>query len=369
MVANIDDAIRSLNRHIAILEAKLVFLIRSSLYSDGNHIHYDDNGYDDHISFLDIPYEVRRKMCSIEEEIAYATRRKRNFEILRQMSATRYLTPERYTSIKNNIIRYLEYGPTDSNKILILLHGLGGSAERWSHVIPTLLSTTKIKEEDYRIIIPDIIGFGYSDKPAVEYTMDFFINDFFIPFLDNLGISKATIIGSSFGGHLATEFAIRFRDRVEKLILVSPAGMMREPNPTIENYARAALEPRYRRVYDAFREMVYDTSVVTEAMVRDFINIMNLHRAGYAFTSTLYNLKYAPGLRNRLSNITAPSLIVWGENDRMIPLAENAPQFNGIPNTIMERLLGVINECGHLFAVERPNMLGKIITTCLRPLP
>jgi len=366
MVANIDDAIRSLNRHIAILEAKLLFLSRSSLYSDGNHIHDDNNDDDVHYSFLDIPYEVRRKMCSIEEEIAYATRRKRNFEILRQMSATQYLTPERYTSIKNNIIiRYLEYGPTDSNNILILLHGLGGSAERWSHLIPTLLSTTKTKEEDYRIIIPDIIGFGYSDKPAVEYTVDFFINDFFIPFLDNLGISKATIIGSSFGGHLATEFAIRFNYRVEKLILVSPAGMMRQSNPTIENYARAALEPRYRHVYDAFKEMVYDTSVVTEAMVRDFINIMNLHKAGHAFTSTLYNLKYAPDLRNRLSNITAPSLIVWGDNDKMIPLAHNAQQFNGIPNTIMNKLLVVINKCGHLVPVEKPVTFSKIVLKCI----
>jgi 2-hydroxy-6-oxonona-2,4-dienedioate hydrolase len=97
-------------------------------------------------------------------------------------------------------------------------------------------------------VVPDIIGFGYSDKPVVEYTMDFFINDFFIPFLDNLGISKTNIISSSFGGHLATEFAIRFNDRVEKLILVSPAGMMMRPNPTLENYTRAALEPRYRRV-------------------------------------------------------------------------------------------------------------------------
>lgn len=364
MVANIDEAIRSLNRHIAILEAKLLFLIRSSLYPDGYHIHYDNDGNDDHISFLDIPCEVSRKIYCFQEQIAYATRQKQKFEILRQMSATRYLTPERYTSIKNNIIRYLEYGPTDSNKILILLHGLGGSAERWSHVIPTLLSTTKIKEE-YRIIIPDIIGFGYSDKPAVEYTMDFFINDFFIPFLDNLGISKAIIIGSSFGGHLATEFAIRFSYRVEKLILVSPAGMMRQSNPTIENYARAALDPKFDQVYEAFTEMVYDTSVVTEAMVRDFINIMNLLRAGHAFTSTLYNLKYAPDLRNRLSNITAPSLIVWGENDRMIPLAENAPQFNGIPNTIMERLLILIKECGHLVPLEKPLKFSKIVIRCI----
>src|SRR5918992_5907442 len=355
MVANIDDAIRSLNRHIAILEAKLVFLIRSSLYSDGNHIHYDDDGHDDHISFLDIPYEVRRKMCSIEEEIAYATRRKRNFEILRQMGATRYLTPERYTSINNNLIRYLEYGPTDSNKILILLHGLGGSAERWSHVIPTLLSPTKTKEEDYRIIIPDIIGFGYSDKPAVEYTMDFFINDFKV-FLDNLRISKSSIIGSSFGGHVATEFAIRFNRMVEKLVLVSPAGMMKTSTPTLDRYIMAALYPVYEHVYEAFRGMAYEPDAVSEEIVMDFVNRMRLTNAKYAFMSTVLGIRYAPKLNGRLSNIIAPTLLVWGEQDKMIPL-QYAREYDEIP----KRELVVIRNCGHTPYVERPMTFNKIV--------
>jgi 2-hydroxy-6-oxonona-2,4-dienedioate hydrolase len=121
--------------------------------------------------------------------------------------------------------RYLDYGPP-GRKILILLHGLGASAERWSHVIPAL-------SRYYRVIVPDIIGFGYSDKPRdADYTIDFFIDDFFRPFLDNLGISKTSIIGSSFGGHIATEFAIRFNHRVEKLVLVSPAGVMNKSTGT-----------------------------------------------------------------------------------------------------------------------------------------
>jgi 2-hydroxy-6-oxonona-2,4-dienedioate hydrolase len=351
-----------LNRHIERLEAKILFLISSSasLSSSSHDNNINDN--DDYDPFADLPYEVRRKIFLIEEEISYAMRRRRNLESLRQMGATRYSTAERYTSINKNVIRYLEYGRRNSNKILILLHGLGGSAERWSRVIPTLLSTKK----DYRIIIPDIIGFGYSDKPHdADYTMDFFIDEFFKPFLDNLGISRASIIGSSFGGHIATEFAIRFDDRVEKLILVSPAGMMRESNPTIENYARAACEPKYRCVYNAFREMVHNRSVVDQEMVTDFMNKMKLPNAGHAFISTLFNIKYAPDLRNRLSNITAPTLIVWGDNDRMIPLAENAHRFSGIPNTIMDRLLVVIKKCGHLVPIEKPARFSNIVSKCI----
>jgi len=230
------------------------------------------------------------------------------------------------------------------------LHGIGASAERWSRVIPTL-------SRDYRVIAPDIIGFGYSDKPVVEYTMDFFI-DFFESFLDNLGISEASIIGSSLGGHIATEFAIRFPHMVEKLVLVSPAGMMRKSTPTLDRYIMAALYPEYQRVYEVFSEMVYDSNTINQETLMDFVNRMNLPSAKYAFMSTLSGIRYAPRLTGRLSNITAPTLLMWGENDTTIPLAEYAHQYNEIPN--MEELV-VIKKCGHIAPIERPATFNRIV--------
>ena len=258
-------------------------------------------------------------------------------------------TPQKFTDVNGYRIRYLEDGPPDG-KILILLHGIGASAERWSRVFPTL-------SRDYRVIAPDIIGFGYSDKPAVEYTMDFFI-DFFRSFLDNLGIAKASIIGSSLGGHVATEFAIRFPQMVEKLVLVSPAGMMRRSNPTLDRYIMAALYPEHQRVYEAFSEMVYDPNTVNQETVMDFLNRMSLSNAKYAFMSTLVGIRYAPDLRGRLSSITAPTLLMWGENDTTIPLAEYAHQYNGIPN--MEELV-VIKKCRHIPHVEKPATFNRIL--------
>jgi 2-hydroxy-6-oxonona-2,4-dienedioate hydrolase len=120
-------------------------------------------------------------------------------------------TPQKFTNVDGYTIRYLDYGPPDG-KTLILLHGIGASAERWSRVIPAL-------SKYFHVIIPDIVGFGYSDKPAVEYTMDFFI-DFFKVFVDNLSIYKSIIIGSSFGGQVASDFDIRFYRMVDKLVLV-----------------------------------------------------------------------------------------------------------------------------------------------------
>jgi 2-hydroxy-6-oxonona-2,4-dienedioate hydrolase len=268
-------------------------------------------------------------------------------------------TPQKFTNVNGYTIRYLDYGPPDgskidSKKILILLHGLGASAERWSRVIPAL-------SRYYRVIIPDIIGFGYSDKPAaVEYTMEFFI-DFFKVFLDNLGISKAIIIGSSFGGHIATEFAIRFNRMVEKLVLVSPAGMMKTSTPTLDRYIMAALYPVYEHVYEAFSEMAYNSDdAVNEEIVMDFVNRMRLTNAKYAFMSTVLGIRYAPKLKGRLSNIIAPTLLVWGENDRMIPL-QYAREYEEIPKS----KLIVIKNCGHTPYVEKPITFNKIILSFL----
>jgi 2-hydroxy-6-oxonona-2,4-dienedioate hydrolase len=324
-----------LDRHIERLEAKLAYLDRL----DGPR--------------TDLSYQ---NIATVKEEVDDAMGLRRKLERLRQMGVTRYSTSQRFTNVNGYIIRYLDYGPPDSNKIVILLHGLGASAERWSRVIPTL-------SRYHRVIIPDIIGFGYSDKPSnVEYTIDFFINDFLIPFLDSLGILKASIIGSSFGGHIATELAIRFNDRVEKLVLVSPAGMMKkESNPTLDSYFTAAMYPWYDLVYKAFSEMAYNSAIVSEETVLDFMNRMRLTNAKYAFHYTLLGMRYAPDLQGRLSTIIAPTLLVWGKNDSMIPL-KHARAYDEIPN--MERVL--IENCGHTPYVENPNKFNKIVLKCLR---
>ena len=72
---------------------------------------------------------------------------------------------EKFLEVEGNKIRYLESGSSD--KTLVLIHGLGASAERWANVIPLF-------SESFRVVVPDLIGFGYSDKPLVDYTPEFF---------------------------------------------------------------------------------------------------------------------------------------------------------------------------------------------------
>jgi 2-hydroxy-6-oxonona-2,4-dienedioate hydrolase len=299
-------------------------------------------------------------------------RLRRNLISMRQNSMVTYSTPERYTNIGSNIIRYLDYVPTptttttsnnnnDNIKTVVPLHGIGACAERWFHIIPGLLK----KQKNLRVIVPDIIGFGYSDKPRdVDYTVEFFVHSFLKPFLDNLVISKATIIGSSFGGQIAAEFAIEHGDIVEELVLVSPAGMMSNSNQTLDRYIAVALNPnpKFEQVYEAFTEMAYDPSVVDEETVIDFMNRMRLPNAKYALVSTLVNMIDA-GRRlqgsGRLSSITAPTLIIWGENDRVIPIQYSHGFRQAIPNN----KLVVIPMCGHAPHYETPDIFNREILT------
>ena len=255
--------------------------------------------------------------------------------------------PEKFTYVNGHIVRYLDVGPPNS-KILIVLQGFGGFVSTWSKVIPVL-------SEYYRVIIPDIVGLGYSDKPTVEYTMDFLI-DFLDEFLSNLQISKTSIVGSSFGGHLATEFAIRYNRMVDKLVLASPAGMMRTSTPVLDSYIMAALYPTHDNAAKALKDMVYNPNVVDEGVIIDFVNTLRLPKAKYAFMSILLGLRYARKLQGRLSDITAPTLVVWGNDDRMIS-ADYARHYNEIPKMWLE----IIDYCGHILHLEKPIEFSEII--------
>jgi 2-hydroxy-6-oxonona-2,4-dienedioate hydrolase len=133
---------------------------------------------------------------------------------------------------------------------------------------------------------------------------------------------------------------------------------MRKSSPTLDRYFMAALYPEYQCVYEAFSEMVYDSNTINQEILMDFVNRMNLPNAKYAFMSTLLGIRYAPRLTGRLSSITAPTLLMWGENDTTIPLAEYANQYNGIPN--MEELV-VIKKCGHIAPIEKPATISRTV--------
>lgn len=262
----------------------------------------------------------------------------------------------RMTHIDGYSIRYLDYDNIThvsyNTKVLLLLHGIGASAERWLPVIPGL-------SRHFRVIVPDIIGFGYSDKPTVEYTINFFLG-FLQKFLDNLDIQAASIVGSSFGGWIAAEFAIRFNKRTDKLVLAAPAGIMLSSTHVLDQYIMAALYPTRENAVKAFVDMAYDPSQVTEDTIRDFVNRMRLPNAKYAFMSTLLGIRDSPILPDRLSKILVPTLFIWGDNDNLIPM-----QYLGDYKRVPRSEIVVIKECGHTPYAERPEEFNKAVLNFL----
>ena len=260
--------------------------------------------------------------------------------------------PNRMAYVNNYAIRYLDYSvinpiKSDAKEVLLLLHGIGASAERWLRVVPLL-------NRNFRIIIPDIVGFGYSDKPTVEYTMNYFV-EFLRDFLKSIRIQRIHIIGSSFGGLLAAEFAMEFASIVKKMILVSPAGTMQTSTKTLDEYILAALYPTMENARRAFSDMAYDPKVVTDDIVKDFVNRMKLPNSKYAFMSTLLGIRNTQDLENRLTKIILPTLLIWGREDKMIP-SVHAEDYLRIRNS---KLITIPNS-GHTPYTETPSLFAKI---------
>ena len=253
-------------------------------------------------------------------------------------------------TIDGNKIRYLEEGTSEDT--LLLLHGLGASAERWEDVIPLFA-------KKFRVIVPDLIGFGYSDKPMVDYTTDYFA-EFVNKFVGEIKIKKLNIIGSSLGGQIAAESIINHNMGVRKLVLVSPSGVMKHSTPALDAYISAALYPNNDSALNAFQVMS-GRKDVDDKTVSGFIERMQLPNAKMAFMSTLLGLSNSKVITEKLQTITIPTLILWGENDPVIPIEYAQSFVSGINDCRFYKMAG----CGHVPYVEKPKAFFQIVSDFL----
>jgi len=252
--------------------------------------------------------------------------------------------------VDNNKIRYLEEGSSENT--LLLLHGLGASAERWENVIPLFA-------KKFRVVVPDLIGFGYSDKPMVDYTTDYFA-EFVSKFVNRLGIKELNIIGSSLGGEIAAESIINHDVNVTRLVLVSPSGTMKHSTPALNAYISAALYPNNESALSAFQVMSGGKKI-DEKIVSGFVERMKLPNAKMAFMSTLLGLSNSKVVTEKLQLITIPTLIVWGENDPVIPIEYAQSFVSAINDCRFYKMIG----CSHTPYVENPKSFFQIVSDFL----
>jgi len=243
-------------------------------------------------------------------------------------------------------IQYVEAG---SGPTVILLHGLGGSSQAWG-------PNTSALAEKYRVIVPDQIGFGKSDKPLVNYRIRTYV-DFLDQFCKQLKIERATLVGSSMGGWIATMFTASFPDRVDKLVLVDAAGYA--PPKDFDTRVYFALNPSTRADMKVLiAKVFYNKAFQTDAAVDQAIAARLAAGDGYTINSITESIiRGEDFLDDVVKTIKRPTLIIWGRQDGLVPLAEGE-RFN---KDIAGSKLIVIEQCGHVPNTEKPGEFNAAV--------
>ena len=252
---------------------------------------------------------------------------------------------EKFLQVDGNKIRYLESGT--SKDTLVLLHGLGGSAERWLGVIPFF-------EDHFHLVIPDLIGFGCSDKPTADYTPDLFLQ-FFKGFLRKARISNPYIIGSSMGGQIAALYASSHSKNIKKLVLVSPAGTMMKSTKSLDAYIMAAMYPNRQNAQNAFELMERSGKKIPDATIDEFVTRMRLPNAKLAFMSTILGMKNSESIISKLPSITVPTMVIWSIDDPVIPIRHADEFVSAIPDVVFSKM----GRCGHTPYVVSPKIFAR----------
>jgi len=240
-------------------------------------------------------------------------------------------------------IRYYDLG---SGPTLALIHGIGGDADDWAFCLHALSTS-------YRVIALDLLGFGRSDKPLIDYSIAGFV-EVLERFLRTLDIERATLIGGSLGGWIAAALALQSPEAVGKLILVDTAGIW---GATTELPVDLHVSTR-AHMREVFEQVFHDKTLATDDLI-DRAYEQHLERGdGYTIDSVLKNLRDGrERLDETIANLTMPVLIVWGEQDAMIPV-ETARRLHELATGSS---LQVIPECGHLPALEKPAEFARCV--------
>ncbi|MBP6004730.1 MAG: alpha/beta hydrolase [Pyrinomonadaceae bacterium] len=245
-------------------------------------------------------------------------------------------------------INYIEAGDPGKPKI-ILLHGLGGSSANW-------MTNTAALAQNYHVIVLDQLGFGKSDKPSLKYRVATFA-DFLDKFMSELKIDKASLVGNSMGGWVAGLMAIKYSSRVEKIVLADAAGVV----PA--NYSEADLYQLNNSTRDEIRanmKRIFANPLFqnNEALVDQFMTARVTANDGGTINSVIESIKRKEDfLNDRLGEIKKPTLIIWGKQDGLLPVADAYTFNKGIAGSE----LVIFDGCGHLPQFEKAAEFNKAV--------
>jgi pimeloyl-ACP methyl ester carboxylesterase len=252
-----------------------------------------------------------------------------------------------YVSALGVNIHYQDTGPSKNQIPILFLHGFGSSLQTWD-------SWSEALSSEYRVISVDLPGFGLTgEDPSGIYTDQRSV-EVIEAFLKELQIPKVVLVGNSMGGKFAWQFAARYPDQVTKLVLISPDGYA---SPGIE-YGKKSEVPAIAELYRYF----FSKTFLAMNLEPAYANPKTLNDA---LVNRYYDLMLAPGVRGAilarmqqtvlqdpipsLATIKVPTLLLWGEKDAFIPIANSNDYLKVMPNAKRVSLPNI----GHLPQEEK----------------
>ena len=263
----------------------------------------------------------------------------------------------RRITVDGTALRYIDSG---HGTPVVFLHGLGASMYTWRK------NLAPVAAAGYRVIAFDNRGFGFSDKPATGYDNASFAR-LTVALLDSLHVPEAVLVGHSMGGAIAAEVAIAHPERVRGVVLIASAGLgVREPRlfrvgrwPVVGPLLFAF---RSRGLTERLLKATYaDPRKVSEADVDQYYAPVAEREYGSALRAVLRQFRF-DGLAGRLDHIAAPTLVLWGEADRLIPITLGRALASGIPRAAFLSVPGA----GHAVQEEAPDEVNRLLIRFLK---
>ncbi|MCW2838876.1 MAG: hypothetical protein JWR55_359 [Aeromicrobium sp.] len=250
-----------------------------------------------------------------------------------------------------------------SGPALLLLHGLACDSSTWLDVVPAL-------SEHYTVIAPDLLGHGESDKPDADYSLGGYANGM-RDLLTLLGIDKVTVVGHSFGGGVAMQFAYQFPDRTERVVLVSTGGLGKEVTPLIRfltipgsglAVGLATARPWRPLVSGGLRSL----SRLPISATRDLDEVARIYEAladRAQRTAVQRVTSHVLNWRGQFVTMTdrsylarlMPVLVIWGRDDMVIP----SSHADLAPTQVSD--VHVLEDSGHFPHKDHPEEFVRLV--------
>ena len=212
--------------------------------------------------------------------------------------------------------------------------------------------------ERFRLVVPNHPGFGASDDdPSIDSLQDYVLH--YLDLLDLLEIDELTLVGHSMGGFMAAVFAIQQAPRVSRLVLTAPIGLRVREHPVVDIFAIPDEElPGYLTPNPSILAPHVPMPPTPEFLAERY-------RESTSTARLFWNRTYDPKLPRWLHRLTMPTLLLWGEEDRLVPVQQAAVWAEGIPNATVRTLPGV----GHLPFDETPEAAQAVLEFASAAVP